>query len=208
MTSEGQGKYLIEADGSTWTERQNQLNQFAESGDLSFNPRTNWAGTAKLQVDVISTETADDTEIASGSFGGADNDSKTETTTDYIDIVVNPVADAPIVSHVKGNAIGFEDSPVLIAVGVTLGDQDGSETYVLEVDESSLPAGCKITGAGSREISPSNGIYTLEPADVDEFYLIPPLHYSTAWQPTINMTTTYVIHLSRKAARACVPSLP
>jgi hypothetical protein len=189
MTKESQDKYLIEAEGSSWTDRQAKLNAFGESGDLAFTPRVNWAGSAQLQVDVISTETAVDAEIASGAFGGPDYDSKTETTTAYIDVIVKPVADAPIVTHVKGNAMGFEDSPIEIAVSVTLSDQDGSEIYVMEVSGSSLPPGCTILGAGSREILPSSGVYTLDPADVDEFHLIPPLHYSTAHQPIINVAT-------------------
>jgi len=189
ITLKAPGMYLIEASGSTWNAIQAKLNSFVDSGNLLFFPRANWAGRAQLKVDVISTEKAATAEIASGAYGGVDNDSRTETTTQYISIVVNPIADVPVVANVKGNALGFEDEPIQIAVSVTLGDNDGSENYVMEVVQSSLPAGCKINGAGFREISPVNGIYTLNPGDVDEFYVTAPLHYSTAYQGNITMST-------------------
>ena len=134
---------------TTPAERETLLNSFLSLGDLAFNPRENVAGNATLQVDVISTEAAAENEVAPGEYGGSDNDSKTETVTDYIQISVRPVVDNPDITmdgKVKSNAVGPEDTYIQIPLSVTLTDNDGSETYVIEVDGDSLPQNAALFG--------------------------------------------------------------
>jgi hypothetical protein len=196
ITNEGDGKFLIQAPSSNpnnSNQREAMLNSFVSTGDLKFIPRPNWAGNQTLRVDVISTETG--AEIAAGSFGGADGNSKTETVTTWIQLTVRPVADRPdvVLDQVKANAGGYEDTAIPIAVSVTVTDNDGSETYHMEILATTVPAGSTILGAGSTPISAVNGVYRLSPDDINALHFIPPLHYSTAHQGNITLNTTTVV---------------
>lgn len=193
ITNEGNGKYLIQATGNGSSAREALLNSFLSTGALEFIPRQNWAGNNTLRVDVISTESGP--EIAGGAFGGADGDSKTETVTTWIPLRVRPVADRPdvVIDQVKANAGGYEDTAIPIAVSVTVTDDDGSETYHMEIQAASVPAGSKILGAGTRAINAVNGVYRLNPDDINALRIIPPLHYSTAVQGNITLSTTTVV---------------
>lgn len=102
ISEDGEGVWLIEADGDTPEEREDLLNLILTSGDLVFDPRDGWAGILTgaegLQVDVITTEQATGNEVFL----------KNANTTAFIGLEVIPVADEPTV-EVKGNAIGKED---------------------------------------------------------------------------------------------------
>lgn len=188
---EGNTKFLIEASGDTWESRQDLLNSFVSTGNMVFLPRSNWAGNQTLQVDLISTESAEAGGIAPAQYGGTDGDSKTETVTAYIAIVVNPIADTPDL-QVKGAATGYEDRNITIPMSVTLTDDDGSESYVVEIDANSVPVGSIIYGNG-RAIGVTNGVYRLQPSDVENLRFQAPMHYSTIHQGNITLnTTTYV----------------
>jgi hypothetical protein len=198
LSDEGNGKYLITANGATPVERESALNSFVSLGDLAFDPRPNFSGNATLQVDVISTEGATGDEVADGEeYGGNDNDAKTETVSDVIEITVLPVADNPIVtlddSSVKANAVGPEDTKIYVPVSVTLADQDGSESYVMEVAGGSVPSGATLFGEDDTEILKSGGIYLLQPDDVDALKILPPLHWSSPRQGDILLETTIVV---------------
>jgi len=193
LASLGGGVYLVTATGATNAIRENALDSFLNGGGIAFDPRDNWSGvltgTNGIRVDVISTEAATGSELAPGSFGGADGTSATETVTDYIDIRVSPVADAPTV---KGNGVGIEDSRIAVPMSVTLADKDGSETYVVRLT-SVVPPGTQIFGAGGTEILPVAGVYTLSPADVAALAVQPPLHYSSALSGDIVLTAETVV---------------
>jgi hypothetical protein len=118
--------------------------------------------------------------------------SKTEKAIAYIDIEVFPVADTPNV-EVKGNSIGLEDTLISIPVSITLEDRDESETYVMYIDDTSVPPGTKFFGEGGVEIFNVSGVYALYPSDVEEFQITPPLHYSSALQGDILLQTTTVV---------------
>ena len=51
----------------------------------------------------------------------------------------------------------------------------------------------QIYGENGDEIIPVDGVYTLTPEDVDEFTLLPPLHYSSILQGDILLQTTTVV---------------
>ncbi|MEZ5851983.1 MAG: type I secretion C-terminal target domain-containing protein [Hyphomicrobiaceae bacterium] len=184
----GGGVYLVTASGADNATREALLDGFLNGGGIAFDPRSNWSGsltgTNGLKIEAISTEAANGNEVASWLFGGSDGTSKTETVVDYIDIVVSPVADAP---SVKGNAVGLEDSLIRVPMSVTLGDKDGSETYVVKLT-SVAPAGTHIYGAGGIEILPVSGVYTLSPADVAALAVRPPANYSSALGGNIVLT--------------------
>lgn len=194
MTSLGGGAYLVTASGADAATREALLDSFLNGGGVAFVPRANWSGvltdTAGIRVDVISTEAATGSELADGSHGGADGTSKTETVTDWIDIRVGPVADAP---SVKGNGIGAEDTLIKIPVTVTLADRDGSETYEMRIT-AVVPPTTKLYGAGGAEILPDgSGVYHLTPADVAALTILPPEHYSSALSGDIVLTAETIV---------------
>ena len=88
FTDDGDGVYTVTATGSTPQEQADNLNQFLSvGGSIELNPIENWSGnltgTDGLMVEVISTEAETSDQIAPDSYGGTDNTSKTETTTEY-----------------------------------------------------------------------------------------------------------------------------
>ena len=113
--------------------------------------------------------------------------------TQYLDILVNPKADTPSVTF-TANSRGFEDSKIRVFVAVTTEDTDGSESYVLRVDND-LPAGTKLFGANNQQLTVNSGTgkFVLSPQDVSELSLVPPLHWSSALQGNITLTLTAVV---------------
>jgi hypothetical protein len=194
LTNQGGGVYLVEATGATNAIREAALDSYLNGGGVAFDPRANWSGSLTgvngLRVEAISTENATGNELAPDSFGGPDGTSKTETVTRYIDLVVAPVVDAPLV---KGNGIGLEDTLIPVPMSVTLADKDGSETYIVRLT-AVAPAGTRIFGAGGAEImADSGGVYTLQPADVNALAVLPPLHYSSAVGGDIRLTAVTIV---------------
>lgn len=125
-------------------------------------------------------------------YGGEDGSSRTETVTDYLDVTVIPKADTPTIT-IKSNSKGLEDTKIAVPVGVTVKDNDGSETFVLEI-AANLPEGAKIFGAGDTELQAApSGKFVLKPADVDALHILPPLHWSSAVQGDIELTITAVV---------------
>eukprot|EP00977_Amphora_coffeiformis_P007241 scaffold1569_cov171-Amphora_coffeaeformis.AAC.27 len=177
------GIVLIEADpvGSDPESRAALLNSVLCNASFVFNPRFGYGGNDDLTVNVIATErNGGDQASAQG----------------IITLNVTKVADVANVT-VKGNAIGLEDvstwagngragrslfsnTNISVEIEATLNDPDGSENFVLLVNQTSVPNGAKIFGAGGQEILPMNGVYTLQPEDVLAFVLQPPLDFSTA----------------------------
>uniref|UniRef100_A0A7S3P310 Calmodulin n=1 Tax=Amphora coffeiformis TaxID=265554 RepID=A0A7S3P310_9STRA len=196
LNSEGSGKYLVTSQADTPDDRESLLNSFLSSnGNLEFLPRPNWSGSLwgsnGIRVDVISTEKAVGAELAGDEYGGADGTSKTETATAYIGVTVRPIADQATVS-VKGNAIGKEDIVNAVPISVTLGDTDGSETYIMHISNV-FPEDVTLFGADGVELVSSGGIYELQPKDIEDFAILPPLHWSSAVQGDVIITTTTIV---------------
>lgn len=131
------------------------------------------SGPATLTITAITTEQGQAGDPDTGS--GAGIDVRTATALATITLNVSPTVDTPTV---KGNAVGLEDTLIPIPMSVTLGDKDGSETYVSRII-GGVPPGARIYGAGGAEILPVAGIYTLSPDDVAALAILPPLHYSS-----------------------------
>ncbi|MEQ1576256.1 MAG: calcium-binding protein [Hyphomicrobium sp.] len=194
LTSLGGGIYLVQATGADNATRAASLNSFINGGGLAFDPRANWSGsltgTNGIKIEVISTEAATGVELAATIFGGTDGTSKTETVTDYIDILISPAVDTPTV---KGNGTGLEDTIISVPMSVTLNDKDGSETFIVKIT-SVVPAGTFIYGAGGALLVPDGfGVYTLTPADVAALAVKAPLHYSTATGGDVHLTTETIV---------------
>jgi len=79
---------------------------------------------------------------------------------------VTGVADAPIVAPVA--AIGNEDSPIALNLGIALRDTDGSET-ISAVTISGLPAGASLLGATDNH----NGTWSVNPAQLGNVQFVP-----------------------------------
>jgi hypothetical protein len=186
LTDKGSGVYLVTTAGSTPQARETAFNGFLNGGGVEFHPRPNFSGsyngTEGLLIEAISTEAASGIEVMLASA----------TFSDRIDINVLPAAD-PATVFVKANAVGWEDTINDIPVSITLGDQDGSETYEFQIT-SGVPSGAKIFGKNGTEIVPDSvGIYTLQADDIDGLSILPPLHWSSPVQGDITLTTATIV---------------
>lgn len=87
-----------------------------------------------------------------------------------------------------------------VEIEITTNDPDGSETFVFQIigplpntTVNGTTYFTQIFGESGNEIIPVNDVYTLSEADVDEFALLPPLHYSSILQGDIVLETTTVV---------------
>ena len=113
--------------------------------------------------------------------------------TQYLDVIVNPKADDPTITF-SANSRGLEDTKIRVVVGVTTADTDGSESWIVRIDND-LPAGTKLYGAQGKELTVNSGIgkFILSPLDVSVLSLLPPLDWSSALQGNITLTMTAVV---------------
>ena len=91
--------------------------------------------------------------------------------------------------------VGPEDSVIPVPIAVTVGDPDGSESFIMYVETTNLPAGTKLFGAnGLLDLPAPGGRYVLTPADVAALAVQPPLHWSSALpsQGDLKLLTTTV----------------
>jgi hypothetical protein len=207
LTNSGNGIFWVRATGESSQIREAALNSFLSGGGVEFDPRDDWAGCRTgidgLKVYVISTEGATGDELADDAYGGADGKAATEFVSQYIDICVLPVADAPTVYlKSKGGAIGKEDTIITVPIGVTLGDNDGSESFEMLINGAVIAAGTRLFGANGVELFQYDGSYTLQSVDVDALQLLPPPDWSSALPSQgdiILRTTTLVTDTSLSA---------
>jgi hypothetical protein len=189
-------QFLIEATTGDAGMRFNDLNTFLTSSDttgIKFFPREDFAGIVTLQVEAISTERANGADLAPNSFGLTNAFAKNESTfaATTLNITIQPIPDTPLI---RGNAIGFEDTPIDIPVEVTLTDVDGSENFTLVIYDG-VPPGTQIFGAGNRVILPElNGDFILTPADVIDWTIIAPGNYSSIQQGDIVLRVNVTVN--------------
>jgi hypothetical protein len=130
---------------------------------LGFQPPRDYAGTLRLSFTALAVE---------GNAGTAG------TTPLEMTLTLRPVADAPLLA--LADATGAEDRPLALSIAAAPGDADGSES-LLRVMVQGVPAGATLS-AGSRG---TNGVWTLQPADLAGLTLTPPAHFSGALQLTV-----------------------
>jgi hypothetical protein len=189
-------QFLIEATTGDAGMRFNDLNTFLTSSGtngIKFFPREDFAGIVTLQVEAISTEQANGVDLAPNSFGLTNAFAKNESTfaATTLNITIQPIPDTPLI---RGNAIGFEDTPIDIPVEVTLTDVDGSENFTLVIYDG-VPPGTQIFGAGNRVILPElNGDFILTPADVIDWMIIAPGNYSSIQQGDIVLRVNVTVN--------------
>lgn len=193
ITDNGNGTYLVQgiavSDAVTSTSAATALDVVLGAGVLTLQARAQWAGsltgTNGIRVDAISTEAASGSQLADGpTYGGADNTSKTEIATTYIDVSVTPQVDLPAFSTtatiVQENNNTTDDSKQLVislgtALGTTFADIDGSQSMTIKLagiptsatDGATIKFGSTIvpTGvAGSTTISTPTGDVTVTTA--------------------------------------------
>lgn len=75
---------------------------------------------------------------------------------------------------------------------MSLGDPDDSESYTMQILDN-LPNGTKLFGANGVELLPSNGVYVLQPADIDNLKLTSPKDWSTPLQGDIVLNTETLV---------------
>jgi hypothetical protein len=94
-----------------------------------------------------------------------------------------------------------------IEIEVTPNDQDGSETFVMEILDNlpSVTIGrevfpTELYGAEGALLIATDGKFTLTAADIEVFELKPPLHYSSALQGDITLNTKTIVTDGETAA--------
>ncbi|PZP55632.1 MAG: hypothetical protein DI586_06245 [Micavibrio aeruginosavorus] len=132
---------------------------------LSIQPPEHFSGDASFTIVAISTE--------------REGDSITQTATAHIHI--DPAADAPVVEGIIHQAT--EDTPLLLDLGISLGDTDGSE-IISNIVISGLAPGFSLEGA----VDNGDGTWTIDPANINGIYLHPPEDWSghTSFSVTAN----------------------
>ncbi|MGE0093268.1 MAG: Ig-like domain-containing protein [Alphaproteobacteria bacterium] len=104
------------------------------------------------------------------------------TVTATIDVTLTSVVDEPIID--APGAEGSEDTPILLNLGVALGDTDGSET--LSVTIADVPAGA-VLSAGTDN---GDGTWTLTQEQLDGLTVTPPSNSDEDFALTVSATST------------------
>ena len=144
----------------TWSLTKNEISS------LSLKPPPNWSGDATYTIIATSTE--------------REGDSTIKTATGHIHI--DPVADAPIITSTLQS--GTEDTALLLNLGISLADQDGSE-QISAITISNLGAGFTLTGATNN----GDGTWSVSPANMNNVKLIPPTNWSGDTNFTVSATS-------------------
>lgn len=185
LTNLGGGVYTVTATGATAAAREVLLDGYLNGG-ITFTPRAQWSGnltgTNGIRVDAISTESATGSELAPGSYGGADGTSKTETATTYIDVTVNPIGDLPVQTNAtttvqeNNNSTAASDPdlavPIGARIGLTIADPDGSQG--LSMTLTGFPANAQALSFGtsmggvSTSVNIATGTVTISGANAND----------------------------------------
>ena len=111
---------------------------------------------------------------------------ETAVTTDTLDVVVNPVADAPVITTAP--ATGTEDTPIAISITSELIDVDGSETLTTELSE--IPEGAVLTDGDRVFIGgPNNTSVDISDWDLSTLTITPPADSDEDFTLTITATS-------------------
>ena len=140
----------------------------AQLAGLTISPLADSDVDFTLQVSVNSTE------LANGNSA---------ITTGTIDVTVVAVADDPNVST-PGSVSGNQDTPVVLGIGSSLNDTDGSESLAITI--SGVPGNASLTAGTDL----GGGIWALLPGDLAGLQLIPPPGSDTDITLTIAATST------------------
>lgn len=134
-----------------------------ESGELRFEPDTDWSGQTTL------------------TFSASDGQAWSESAGEF-QITVEGVADAPTLD--VADASGSEDTAIALDISSALTDLDGSES--LEVAISGVPEGALL----STGIDQGDGVWTLTPAQLDGLTITPPTDDASDFTLTVTATAT------------------
>ncbi|MDQ0537419.1 hypothetical protein QO018_006323, partial [Azospirillum picis] len=137
----------------------------AELSGLAILPPPDFSGTISLTVGAVASELL-------GAVG---------VTVKPVTVTIAPVTDTPLLALPA--AIGAEDSPIALAIGIATGDIDGSET-ITGLQISGLPAGATLNHGTSL----GNGTYALTSADLVGLTMTPPANYAGTLSLTVTAT--------------------
>ena len=107
-----------------------------------------------------------------------------------LNVVVDAVADDPIVTLTGGPAAGLEDTPIALPdISTTLQDTDGSETVESRLI-TNIPPGAQIllNGAPLPIVNGQVDVTGLTPADLNNLQVLPPQDFAGNF--TLNLVTT------------------
>jgi hypothetical protein len=137
----------------------------AQLAGLMVNPTQNFSGSANITVSAIATEREGDQTV------------RQQT----VSLTITPAIDGPqITAH---PAFGTEDQPIVLNLGISLPDADGSE-HITSVTLSALPPGATLTGATNN----GNGTWSADIAHLNQVTLTPPHDYSGDFNINVSVT--------------------
>jgi hypothetical protein len=147
-------------------------------------------GSATLTADQLENLTITPPEDSDGDFtlnvsATTTDGTDTETVTGSIDVDVTGVADAPTLD--LSAAAGDEDTSIALDISSGLTDTDGSET--LSVTISDIPDGAVLM-SGGQEITVTDGVAEIDPAQLADLSITPPADYSGSFDLTVTSTAT------------------
>ena len=193
FTDQGGGVYLVEGpSGAIASDANDAINQILANGVFNFAPRAQWSGALTgsqgILVEAISTEAASGygLELApndSAADGtGGDTDTKIEITSSYIEFVVEPINDIPVLANASttvqenNNSSNPSDPDLVIAIGTRLGlsiaDTDGSQGLSMTLtgfpkSVQALAFGSSIAGV-TTSVDIPNGTVTISGANAND----------------------------------------
>ena len=193
FTDLGNGVYLVEGPtGATAADANEAINAILANGIFNFAPRAEWSGVLTgsngILVEAISTEAANGygAELApndSAADGtGGDTDTKIEITPAYIDFIVEPINDVPVLANSSTivqentNSSSPSDPDLIIPIGTRLGlsiaDTDGSQGLSMTLtgfpkSVQALAFGTSIAGV-TTSVDIANGTVTISGADAND----------------------------------------
>ncbi len=154
----------------------------ANINDVELIPPPNWSGDATFTVVAVSTEEEGDSSAVSV----------------VGNISISAVADAPILSALTQS--GTEDQPVLLNLGVSLADNDGSESIVA-ITIWDLPPGASLLNATDN----GNGTWSVDPSDIGNVSFVPPPEWSGSLALSISVTSEEVANGDQATSIGSIP---
>jgi large repetitive protein len=118
------------------------------------------------------------------------------TRTSTIQVVVRPVADAPLASVGVGSFTSDEDTSIaLVGLSAELVDRDGSEALTRIAIEG-VPIGVRFVDSAGRPLGhdTGNGIWLFAPGEVERLNLVAGTHVSGVFQLTLSVTSTEIVN--------------
>ena len=157
----------IPAD-ATLSNTQGDTLTVGNDGSISFTSAQLAAGV--LNGLAITPHSADDAgfqlTVTATTTDGTGPDASTASTVDYINVAVDPVAEAPVLTGTVLSASGNEDTPIGLTITNALSDDNDPDATLGVVTISGVPVGVSLSAGTSTDAGNGTTTWTLNPVDL------------------------------------------